>query len=305
MAKVIQKNWTIQGRPIEQLVENRINHNCKSAQLSMFETFEKAFAVPLEFDSPVLVSMVSGKKVMHFQGESSFEFAPAEALVLPSHTAMQIDFPEASLEEPTRCIALSLSPELIDQTLALLNNSKPVVSEWQLQAQSSCVLRHKKIQRMVHSLIESFLEEGQHRELLIELQLKQLIVTILQTEAAEKLLKNHSQYSSSHPFSYVAEYIQNNLHENITIEQLSQKACMSQPTFYRTFKNQFGMTPLEYVLLYRIKKAKQILSSTDCSVTEVAYQCGFNSAGYFIRTFKKLTGKTPKAFSSSTQTFYR
>ncbi len=295
--KTSRKSWTLQGNHPDRLVENRIVHTSEWAELNMFETFEPARSVNLEFNSPVLVSMVTGKKIMHFEGESPFDFLPNETLVLPSGKPMQIDFPQASLESPTRCIALSLSEKLITDTLNMMNETMPVGSEWKLQAKPANILRYQSLQRSLHVLIDTFLESSPAKPLLLELQLKHLVVRLLQSEARQELLAHTQKSSNHHPFAYIAQFIKENLHENLTVEQLSQKACMSASTFFRTFKSQFGITPVEYIMQCRIKKAKQMLSTTNYSVSEIAYQCGFSSPGYFIRTFKKLTGYTPKDYS--------
>ncbi len=297
------KSWTPAGQVPDCLVENRVNYSCERAELSMFETFEQAFSVPLQFENPVLVSMVTGKKVMHFDDESPFGFVPDETLILPPRTAMKIDFPEANMESPTRCIALSLSQELINETIFLVNKNMPVYQNWKMESQPTNILKNKALQQSIHTLIETFLSHNSAKDVLFDLQLKQLIILILQTEARATLLRDYRQQTSSHPFAHVSQYIHNNLHENITVEQLSKKACMSVPTFFRTFKNQFGMTPVEFILKCRIKKAQQMLTTANYTVSEVAYQCGFSSPNYFIRTFKKLTGQTPKTFSSSGKLF--
>ena len=54
---------------------------------------------------------------------------------------------------------------------------------------------------------------------------------------------------------------------------------------------------MQYVNWYRIEQAAWKLSHTDYSVTEIAFQCGFNDLSYFIRSFKKHKGVTPKQFS--------
>ena len=56
---------------------------------------------------------------------------------------------------------------------------------------------------------------------------------------------------------------------------------------------------MEYLKLYRIERAARKLINTDMSVTEVALSCGFNDFSYFIKTFHKYKGVTPKQFMKS------
>jgi AraC-like DNA-binding protein len=71
---------------------------------------------------------------------------------------------------------------------------------------------------------------------------------------------------------------------------------MSRNEFFKWFKEQFGITPLEYINRERIKLAKQILSDKENSVSSVGYQCGFTDVNYFVRLFKKAEGITPGAY---------
>ena len=71
---------------------------------------------------------------------------------------------------------------------------------------------------------------------------------------------------------------------------------MSRNEFFKWFRNQFGITPLEYINRERIKLAKQLLSSQKTTITETAYQCGFTDVNYFVRLFKKSEGITPGTF---------
>ena len=65
---------------------------------------------------------------------------------------------------------------------------------------------------------------------------------------------------------------------------------------HRRFKQQTGMTVIAYVNRLRTETAKRLLTATDHSVSEIAYQVGFESPKYFCRTFRNQTGESPAAF---------
>ena len=65
------------------------------------------------------------------------------------------------------------------------------------------------------------------------------------------------------------------------------------------FKEQTGITPVEYRLYAKIKKASYLLESTDMTVYEISEQLGFFDAAYFCKMFKKYKGMTPKQFSQN------
>ena len=67
---------------------------------------------------------------------------------------------------------------------------------------------------------------------------------------------------------------------------------LSRNTFFKWLKEQFGISPLEYINTERVKLVKQLLSSKKQSIKETASQCGFSDENYFVRLFKKTEGIT-------------
>lgn len=95
----------------------------------------------------------------------------------------------------------------------------------------------------------------------------------------------------------VLEYIDNNYAAPITLSDLSRIAGMSPKYFCRYFRAAIHRTPMDYLNYYRVERACQLLSTTELPITEVAYRCGFNDSSYFVKTFKKYMGTTPKQYA--------
>ena len=91
----------------------------------------------------------------------------------------------------------------------------------------------------------------------------------------------------------VIQHIEDHVCAKITLDELAQKAGMSKYHFNRVFKRYIGMTPIKFVTLRKIEKAKELLKRHDFNVSAVAYQLGFNDSSTFIKQFKKFTGFTP------------
>lgn len=93
----------------------------------------------------------------------------------------------------------------------------------------------------------------------------------------------------------IIQEIRNEIHEKwytkIDFENLATKKNVSYIWFRKTFKELMGVAPLQYQLNIKIKKAEQLVKDTNCSLSEIAYQCGFDSEFYFSRIFKAKTGK--------------
>ena len=94
----------------------------------------------------------------------------------------------------------------------------------------------------------------------------------------------------------VMNYIEENYQMALTISELSQFAGLSEYYFSRLFKKQTGFTIHEYIIKTRVISAKILLKSTNLSLREIAYQCGFTNESSFSNTFRRITGMTPGGF---------
>ena len=90
-----------------------------------------------------------------------------------------------------------------------------------------------------------------------------------------------------------AKYISENFSQNITLPALAEAAGYSETYFSRLFKAQTGFGCKEFILLVRLRAAKELLISSPKSVCEIAYECGFGDSNYFSSIFKKCEGITP------------
>lgn len=80
--------------------------------------------------------------------------------------------------------------------------------------------------------------------------------------------------------------------EPITVSSLSRLCMMSETHFRRAFKEIIGVSPIEYLLEVRMKRAEELLLQTGKSVREIAQACGFKDVEHFCRSFKSRTGMT-------------
>src|SRR3990170_6610618 len=81
--------------------------------------------------------------------------------------------------------------------------------------------------------------------------------------------------------------------EEWPVSRLARVSGVSEAHFARSFKQAFGLPPHRYLLTRRIERATALLRDTDLSITEIAFQTGWNSLGTFGRTFRDVTGESP------------
>jgi AraC-like DNA-binding protein len=242
--------------------------------------------------------MLRGKKVMHLFDEPGFEYLPGETVVIPSNVEMKIDFPEATFNNPTQCLALAIEQTKINDTLHFLNERYPKEGNkqfWHLNYQNYYFYNNIELATTINKLIKECTSTSITKDALADLTLQELLIRIIQTQTA-KSIDDGCFSDPNNPITPVIEFIRMNLKENISMKSLSEKACMSTTSFYRFFRKELGMSPIEFVINEKLKCAKQLLKNPKIQINEVCYLAGFEDSNYFIRLFKKHEGITPKQY---------
>jgi transcriptional regulator GlxA family with amidase domain len=104
------------------------------------------------------------------------------------------------------------------------------------------------------------------------------------------------QVQSCDRFADISTWILCNLNQDLSVEALAQKTCMSPRNFSRLFKAAFGKAPGEFVARVRITEARERLLIPRNSIENVAASVGFKSADAFSRTFERLVGVLPSTY---------
>jgi AraC-like DNA-binding protein len=100
--------------------------------------------------------------------------------------------------------------------------------------------------------------------------------------------------SGGNPLRRVEDYIDANYGQAITLRALAQVANQSGRTVWRAFVQQHGMTPRQYISMVRLTKARhRIVKQSNVSIMQIGLSCGFNSLGFFARSYRDLFGELP------------
>jgi AraC family transcriptional regulator len=126
------------------------------------------------------------------------------------------------------------------------------------------------------------------------------------TALAAHLLRNYSthkhvlqEYEDGLPkykLKQALEYMNTHLSENVSLASVSEELEISQFHLCRLFKQSTGMTLHTYLIQQRVERAKQLLKRKDCTMLDIAIECGFANPSHFAKHFRKHTGISPKQF---------
>lgn len=133
------------------------------------------------------------------------------------------------------------------------------------------------------------------KEEIIYLKIKELVLLLLNTEAASSILELYSFLFTPQKAS-IKDIIESHLYSNLTIEQLADLAGQSLSSFKRIFKKHFDDTPANYIRTKRLKKAADLLQHSPLTISEISFEIGYDDSSYFSRLFLQKFGQLPSDF---------
>lgn len=133
-----------------------------------------------------------------------------------------------------------------------------------------------------------------------ELILHSLILELIHTligDSQKRTFRERVKNSNYEAVEKAMKFIKENLTSDLSLHAIADHTGFSPVHFHNCFKASTGKTVHEYVEEQRIKKAANLLVTTDRTLTEIAYECGFSSQSYFSFAFKRKMGQTPREYA--------
>ena len=146
-----------------------------------------------------------------------------------------------------------------------------------------------KCEYILNSMLNEFVNQEAGYELFLKNKLEEIVIF---------LSRKYSQISIPKAKSLVRigkaiDFIENNFHENIYIQQLAELGFMSLRNFQRIFKDATGLSPNDYLLEFRIQQASKLLVENNSAIYEISSTVGIADWFYFSKAFKKKFGVSP------------
>ena len=133
---------------------------------------------------------------------------------------------------------------------------------------------------------------------MIKVKLKEFLLLLSKTENAPTLLDFVASLFKPYEYDFKS-IIEKNIYSTLSIAELAKLCGMSISTFQRTFHSVFMQTPTKYILEQRMLKAQKMLRNKSTRISDIAYDCGYQSISTFNRLFKKSFNLSPTEFRLS------
>ncbi|WHY72038.1 response regulator transcription factor [Fictibacillus enclensis] len=128
--------------------------------------------------------------------------------------------------------------------------------------------------------------------------LDRVLIPVLSKSINQVMKSNEEPFTADlkNPIGSAIQYMQIYYSEPLTLKGVADKVYLSPSYFSKMFKEETGMTFVEYLSFVRVQKAKSLLRMSTLPIEVIANNAGFANSGYFATTFKKLTGITPSDY---------
>lgn len=195
---------------------------------------------------------------------------------------------------PCRYLVITVSPELFPRDLPAL---KQLLEDKTNKLCSDYLLLSKEKYEPILSYFPRILQEIQKNNpspfhtLSYTMSLCGEIMPLLQygVHANEHDEKWMSLYE-------MTGYIHTHYRENLTLTDIAAAGKVCRSKCCKLFTDYMGQSPIDYLIVYRLRKSQALLLATNCPVGEIAAKCGFSGQSYFTQMFKRTYGLTPREF---------
>lgn len=247
---------------------------------------------------PSIVLVIQGVK-RGYIGKDIFQFRQGQCLFISIAIPFDCDTVVEN-NEPMLAIAIKFELQMMVDLVTKLDKEQQLVTE---DSQSgdlklSCGLRVIDMNATISEValrLLNLLRSKQDTFILGEQVKRELVYRVLQASGGE-FIKNLSAMASRNGVIYtICEIIQRDYYRNLTVQELAKQAGMSISLFHQTFKKVTNYSPLQYIKITRLHKARELIMNNKMGVAEAAYEVGYVSASQFSREFKRLFGIPPKS----------
>jgi AraC family transcriptional regulator len=212
-------------------------------------------------------------------------YAAGKVGIYPAHQPRTLRW-----EQEAEFIDLYLSPETINRYIdvPLDTDSYELLSQFAID------------DLLIYSLglaIKQQSEQSASDFFYVESAMTMLITHLLRYYSTQQnLLQTQAGRITSNDLSQIIDYIHAHLDQNPSLVELATLVNLSAYHFVKVFKASMGITPHQYLLTCRIKKAQQLLHQKSLSLAEISLQVGFHDQSRFTSVFRKRVGFTPKQY---------
>lgn len=263
--------------------------------LHFFTTNTESKFIHVVYEPSICIA-IQGSKVVCF-GNNVKEYNEGIYLLSSTNVPANIKIQEASKDKPYISICILFTLEQIYEVMKELNNNK-LKNKSKPDAGLFFGDMSYELLNPVLRLVKLLDCEKSNRDFISNLIIKEILCVLLNQESGKFLKQYVMEGSISNQIVKIIREIKDNFFNSLNIKEIAEKFNMSESTLYHNFKKVTMLSPIQFQKKLRLEEAKNILSTQNIEVAEVAFIVGYESASQFSREYSRMFGLSPKAHSS-------
>lgn len=250
-------------------------------------------AAEVHSSSDYISLRIPDKRELHYKTENKkYIVNPGEYLLVDYDGSHKIE--SMGLEKETR-IQISINKKILEKTALSLNL---LVKDKRIEFDRNKQKRTKELNYFIKSMFDTVENKKFGKEVIINSLIEQFLVYLLENHRSNysERIKYPEKLRYSISTQKALDFMIENYDREISIIQLSKTACTNRADLIKNFKEELGMTPIQFLIKYRIEKAKNLLKDESESIYDVSFKTGFSDMSYFSKIFRKIVGVTPSTY---------
>jgi AraC-like DNA-binding protein len=270
-----------------------------------FNRFQFKDTVCLEYTCPIdaeqigifskndyLVYVLSGKKTYKtINGE--WTLVPGQSLYLKKGAEIIHQY----FDDEYCMLGFFLSDDLIKETVEDIKGKvKLNIVNNPMDFTAKMVNPSEYLEGFFHSMLTYFRGINRPPDQILVLKLKELLINLIECDS---ILASYFKDLTVTDKPSLKQIMEKNYCFNLRLEDYAELSHRSLSSFKRDFQQQFNESPGKWIIKRRVEHAANILANTEQSISEVAFESGFEDLSHFSRVFKKFIGKNPSEYKKS------
>jgi len=241
-----------------------------------------------------VVYILSGEKTWRTR-EKSWVAKKGEALYIKKGATII----EQKFDDDFCMLGFFISDDLIRHTLDDVIKATPIknIDEADLFVINKIQINNQ-LETFFQSALGYFHDKNMPLEGILELKVKELILNIINSRQNLEIA-SHLKNIALNELPSLPNIMEANFCYNLKLDEFATLCNRSKSSFKRDFKNHYNCSPGKWILDRRLSRAAKLLKSDFESISQVAYDCGFESTAHFSRTFKIKYNITPSSFKNA------
>lgn len=264
--------------------------------VQLFRVTEAMPCVPAVYE-PTVVAILSGTKEAVLDGEHHV-YGSDKYLLCPMTLPVEAGTPRASEADPLLGVVITLDPRMMRELTLEIETAAGGTRQAREGAPSALALAswHGGFTQALLRLLE-LLDNPVDLEVLGPGRLRELCYAVLMGEAGAAARR---AFGVGNEIARTIDYLSTHLNEQVTIDDMADHVGMSRAVFHRRFKAATTMSPIQFVKSMRLNNAATKIAEGK-TVSEAAWDVGYQSASQFSREFKRMYGQSPRQWSHDQQ----